>query len=114
MREDLGLAYANFIKALEVRPGLAYVWSNAGVVLRRNGQTGDAVFAYRTALQYDPDHSVAVTPQDMASIDIQHRRYTRFGQFDVGLGFERREDKATGINVRDTRGYLQWSYLWGH
>ena len=61
----------------------------------------------------DPDHSVAVTPQDLASIDIQHRRYTRFGQFDLGLGFERREDIATGINVRDTRGYVQWRYAWG-
>jgi len=60
VREDLGLAYAYFVKALEVRPGLAYVWSNAGVVLRRNGQTDDAIFAYRTALQYDPDHAVAL------------------------------------------------------
>ncbi len=60
VQDDLGLAYAYFAKALEVRPGLAYVWSNLGVVLRRNGQTGDAVFAYRTALQYDPDHTVAL------------------------------------------------------
>ena len=57
--------------------------------------------------------TVSILGQDLASIDIQHRRHTKFGQFDFGLGFERREDIATGINVRDTRGYLQWRYAWG-
>jgi hypothetical protein len=61
----------------------------------------------------DPDHSVSVDPADMASIDIQHTRDTKFGRFDVGLGFERREDVATGDNTRDTRGFLRWQHGWG-
>jgi tetratricopeptide (TPR) repeat protein len=57
---DLPLAYAHFLQALEARGGLAYVWSNLGVVYRRNDQTEAAKLAYRTALQYDPQHSVSL------------------------------------------------------
>ena len=73
VREELGLAYANFTRALEIQPGLAYIWSNIGVVFRRNGQTADAMFAYRTALQYDPDHK--------ASLNNLHTIYTEEGEF---------------------------------
>jgi hypothetical protein len=45
----------------------------------------------------------------MASIDIQHTRNTRIGRFDLGLGYERREDMATGVNATDTRGFIRWS-----
>jgi hypothetical protein len=62
----------------------------------------------------DPQHSVSIDPADMASIDIRHTRDTGVGRFEVGLGFERREDQATGDNTRDTRGYLRWtSPPWG-
>jgi hypothetical protein len=57
----------------------------------------------------DPDHSVAVVPQEMASIDIQHSRYTKIGRFDIGIGFERREIMATGVNTRDGRGFIRWT-----
>jgi Flp pilus assembly protein TadD len=57
---ELSTAYAYFRKALETDPNEAYVWSNLGVVLRRNGQTDDAIFAYETALKIDPDLNVAL------------------------------------------------------
>jgi hypothetical protein len=57
----------------------------------------------------DSDHTVATVPQEMASIDIQHSRSTKIGQFDVGVGFEWREIMATGANTRDARGFLQWT-----
>jgi hypothetical protein len=57
----------------------------------------------------DPDHSVAIEPQELASIDIQHSRYTRYGRFDIGIGFERREIAATGDNTSDTRGFIRWT-----
>jgi hypothetical protein len=57
----------------------------------------------------DPQHSVAIDPQELASIDIQHTRSTRFGRFDIGIGFERRELMATGENTRDTRGFIRWT-----
>jgi hypothetical protein len=59
-------------------------------------------------------HSVADVPQDVASIDLQYRFYTRFGLFDLGAGFERREETASGLEISDTRGFLRWRYDWGH
>jgi tetratricopeptide (TPR) repeat protein len=55
---DLARAYAYFKKALGTNPGMAYVWSNLGVVYRRNEQTSDAIKAYRFALQLDPGLTV--------------------------------------------------------
>jgi tetratricopeptide (TPR) repeat protein len=60
VEDDLGRAYAWFVKALDTWPDLAYVWSNLGVVYRRNGQTPDAIRAYELALQIAPDHSVSL------------------------------------------------------
>ena len=57
----------------------------------------------------DPNHSVAIDPQEMASIDIQHTRSTKIGQFSIGLGYERRELMATGVSTSDARGFLRWT-----
>ena len=57
----------------------------------------------------EPDHTVAPFPQEMASIDIQQTSSTRLGQFDIGLGYERREDMATGTNTSDARGFIRWT-----
>ena len=57
----------------------------------------------------DPDHSVAVTPQELTSLDIQHSRSTTIGRFDVGLGYERREDVATSASSGDTRAFVRWT-----
>jgi hypothetical protein len=42
----------------------------------------------------DPNHSVAVEPQELASIDIQYSFLSKIGTFDIGAGFERREEMA--------------------
>ena len=57
---NLPQAYAYFRKALETDPQNAYLWSNLGVVLKRNEQIEDALLAYHTALKIDPDQSVAL------------------------------------------------------
>lgn len=57
----------------------------------------------------DPQHSVAVDPQDMASIDVQYSRITRIGRFDFGIGFEQRELMATGEEAEETRGFIRWT-----
>ena len=57
----------------------------------------------------DPIHSVAIVPQEMASVDIQHSRDTRIGRLDIGLGFERREIADTGVNTQDARGFIRWT-----
>jgi hypothetical protein len=54
------------------------------------------------------DHTVAVDPTELASIDIQHSRTTSIGRFDIGVGYERREVVATGVSTDDTRAYLRW------
>jgi tetratricopeptide (TPR) repeat protein len=58
--QDLALAYAYFIMGLDTEPRLAFIWSNLGVVLRRNEQPADAILAYQTAAQLDPRQTVAL------------------------------------------------------
>lgn len=58
--QDIALAFAYFSKALETDRSLSYIWSNIGVILRRNGQTEDAILAYETALRMEPNQSVAL------------------------------------------------------
>jgi Flp pilus assembly protein TadD len=55
---DLPVAYAYVRKALEIDPHEAYLLSNLGIILKRNGQLEDAARAFETALQYDPDQPV--------------------------------------------------------
>jgi len=89
----------------------ALVYSAGVVVVSAAGNSWQVLtrFGDLNRVGPDPDHSVAPNPQEMASIDIQHTRTTKIGQFNIGLGFERREDMATGANTRDTRGFLQWT-----
>jgi hypothetical protein len=56
----------------------------------------------------DGYHSVAITPQEMVSIDIQHTRHSPIGLFEIGIGRERREIMATGVNSLDSRGFIRW------
>ena len=58
--DNLALAYAYFRRALQSAPRTAYVWSNLGVVFRRNDQASEAMLAYQAALESDPDEAVAL------------------------------------------------------
>ena len=89
----------------------ARVLSAGVMVVSSEGNTWQVLgrFGDLNRVGADPDHSVAVVPQEMASIDIQHTRATKLGRFDVGLGFERREIMATGANSRDARGFIRWT-----
>lgn len=57
---NMALAYGYFRKGLELDRRLDYIWSNIGVILRRNGQTDDAIVTYRAALKINPDSPVAL------------------------------------------------------
>ena len=89
----------------------ALVYSAGVVVVSEEGNSWQVLGRLGDLNRVGPDaiHSVAPFPQEMASIDIQHTRTTKIGQFNLGLGFERREDMATGSNTRDARGFLQWT-----
>ena len=90
---------------------------SAGIVVVTAAGNSWQLIARTGELNYagsDPNHATATAPQDMASLDIEYTRDTRIGRFDIGLGFERREDKASGDNTRETRGFLRWtSPPWG-
>jgi len=89
----------------------ALVYSAGVVVVSEAGNSWQVLgrFGDVNRVGADPQHSVSEFPAEMASIDIQHTRMTKIGRFDIGLGFERREDMATGSNTRDARGFLQWT-----
>jgi tetratricopeptide (TPR) repeat protein len=59
LNENLALAYAYFVKAVNTMPRAAYLWSNLAVVFSRNDQLEDGRQAYITALGLDPDSAIA-------------------------------------------------------
>ena len=56
----------------------------------------------------DAANTIATTPQDLASLDIAHSRPFRFGTIDVGLGYERLDDRSSASSTHEGRVYLQW------
>lgn len=85
LNDDLPRAHAYFSKSLETLPGLPYVWSNLGVVLRRNGQSTDAILAYQTAIDLDAEHAVA--------LNNLHTLYTENGDLRAAAGIEERVER---------------------
>jgi tetratricopeptide (TPR) repeat protein len=93
--QDIALAYAYFRKGLKIDNRLDYIWSNAGVILRRNGQTQDAVLAYRVALELDPDQA--------AALNNLHLIYTEDGDLEAAEEFSLRVER----NRRKNPYYVQ-------
>jgi hypothetical protein len=56
----------------------------------------------------DPRNSLTPTRQDVASLDLTHRRYFTYGQIEIGLGIERTDDDVSGETSNDGRAFLQW------
>jgi hypothetical protein len=56
----------------------------------------------------DPRNSLTARPQDVASIDLTHARDFTYGRIEVGVGFERTDDEASGTVSNDGRAFLQW------
>lgn len=93
---DLPMAHAYFRKAISINDQLPYVWTNLGVVLRRNEQTEDAILAYKTALALDGNHSVALN--NLFSI------YDEDGQAEAAAVFQARVER----NRRRNPFYLNY------
>jgi len=96
VENDLARAHAYFSKALEAHPGLGYVWSNLGVVLRRNGQTDEAIVAYRAATELDAGDPVA--------LNNLHTLYTEEGRLEDAAAIEQRVEH----NRRKNPYYLHY------
>ncbi len=58
---DLSTARGYFVKAIETQADLSYIWSNLGVVFRRNEQNEDAKKAYQFALTLNSGESAALS-----------------------------------------------------
>ncbi len=86
-----------------VSAGLILV-SRDGNLWQAIGRAGDL-----NRVGADPNHSVAVVPQDLLSLDLQHSRDTSIGRFDIGIGYEQREIVATGDSSSDVRGFVRWT-----
>jgi hypothetical protein len=56
----------------------------------------------------DLRNSLTPTRQDIASLDLTHRRLFTYGQLEIGLGFERTDDELSGETSNDGRAFLQW------
>ena len=56
----------------------------------------------------DPHNSLTPTQQDIASIDLMHRRQFRYGILEFGLGYERINDIASTRTEGDVRAFLSW------
>lgn len=88
--KNIPLAYAYIHKGLERVPQLAHLWANLGLILRRNGQTEDAITAYKTALQLNPEQSVA--------LNNLHILYTEDGNLKAAEELSRRVEKVQRKN----------------
>jgi len=60
IENQLAVAYAYFVKAIETHPDGAFFWSNLAVVYRRNAQTEDAEATYLNAISLDANETVAL------------------------------------------------------
>ena len=88
--EDLPMAYAYFRKAEQTRPGLDYVWSNLGVVYRRNGQTEDAILAYETAL--------AINERNTVPLNNLYSIYDEEGDIEKAAAIQQRVERNRSRN----------------
>jgi len=61
LENDLPTAYAYMRRAIETDASVTDPWVNLGVIYGRNGQLDDAVFAFRRALQIDPNEKSATS-----------------------------------------------------
>jgi hypothetical protein len=54
-------------------------------------------------------NTVTIAPQELMSADIQFGTSTRFGRFELGVGYEEIDDEASGLKTDDTRAFVSWS-----
>ncbi len=85
---------------------------SVGLIMVNSDDTQWRVLARLGALNRggppDSRNTLTPTPQDFASIDVSHSRVFGFGVIDIGVGYERIDDDASGIETSDARFYLQW------
>ncbi|MEE4186096.1 MAG: capsule assembly Wzi family protein [Gammaproteobacteria bacterium] len=61
-------------------------------------------------LEPDPANTVAQVETRYREIELGHRRVTRFGDFNIGLGYETRRNTVTQQSDSDARVFIEWVY----
>jgi len=84
---------------------------SAGIVVAEQDGSTWQVLARSGDLNRDGgfgNNTVAPVAQKLASLDLEYNRMTKFGQFQVGLGYERIEDVASSTKDGTARAFLRW------
>lgn len=90
------------------------VFSLGGMLFTAEGHTWQ-LLARRAEINrssFTP-HSLSPVAQDIFTLELRHTRKLEIGDLVLGLGAEWGENKASGVNVDETRAYAQWIWKLG-
>lgn len=90
----------------------AKVFTLGGVLTDEKDRSWVAAIAYgdlnRVGAE-DPRNTVAIVKTRYREVELSHRRSSKFGDFNIGMGYEMRENTVSGENDDNFRVYLEWS-----
>jgi hypothetical protein len=87
-------------------------YSLGSTLVQSAGHTWNLSLRYmqiKTEGRLDPNHSLSATPQNRADFQLSHERFTRFGSFQIGVGYSYIDDEASGVDSSDFTGFIRWS-----
>jgi len=87
-------------------------YSLGSTLVQSAGHTWNVILRYMDINRFEtPDlhHSLSATPQVRADIQVSHERWTRYGQFYIGIGYSYIDDKATASDESNLTGFIRWS-----
>jgi tetratricopeptide (TPR) repeat protein len=96
-RGDSAAAHANLLRAIELDPGLPYVWNNLGVLYRRAGFLHQAEEIFRYTISLDPRELTAMS--NLANLLRSADRVLEAEQYEDKLEHERRRNPYHLFNL---------------
>ena len=89
-------AFLYLRKAIDIDPGLPFLWTNLGTLYRQEGKFRDAEITYRIALEIDPVNLVAMSKAE--------RNYRDLGDFTLAEQYRKRAER-----FRQNNPYYRYS-----
>jgi len=89
----------------------AKIFTLGGVLTDRMDHSWMATIAYGDLNRVgseDARNPVATVETRYREVELSHRRSSKFGDFNIGLGYEMRKNTVTGNNDDNFRAYLEW------
>jgi hypothetical protein len=56
----------------------------------------------------DPSNTLTATPKKLVNLEVSHKRGTRWGLLEAGVGLDRLQDSLSGGTRTDSRAFLRW------